>query len=141
MPLPWPDVQLGVLEPRVFAALQPQVYEPEDHKPGEQLLVSIVQFVLAQYRRWVPLAVGVQHLGLGKVRLHRRPGRRIGWGQGWLGGAVRRWRVVHALRLERISGPWLRGDRSEVVKAEPPAGSAKASDPTGICRRRIRSAA
>jgi hypothetical protein len=38
LPLPWPDVQLDVLEPRVFAALQPQVYEPEDPEPGEQLL-------------------------------------------------------------------------------------------------------
>jgi len=103
-----PDVQLDVLEPRVFAALQPQVDEPEDPEPGEQLLVGNVQAVPAQHRRWVPLAVGVQHLGLSKLRLYRRscPGGRIGRGQGWLLGADRRRRVAHPLRLERISASW-----------------------------------
>lgn len=50
---------LDVLEPRIFAALQPQVDEPEDPEPGERLLVSNVQAVPAQHRRWMPLAVGV----------------------------------------------------------------------------------
>jgi hypothetical protein len=87
------------------------VYEPEDPQPGEQLLVSNVQAVPAQHRGWVPLAVGVQHLGLGKPGLYRRSftGGRIGRGQGWLPGAVRRRRVAYPLRLEHISGSWLKG--------------------------------
>jgi hypothetical protein len=58
---------LTYFEPRVFAVFQPQVHEPEDPEPDEQLLVSNVQAVRAQHRRGVPLAVGVQYLGLGNT--------------------------------------------------------------------------
>jgi hypothetical protein len=48
-----------VFEPRVFAAFQPQVDEPEDPQPGAQLLVSNVQAVTAQHRRRVVVRVSV----------------------------------------------------------------------------------
>jgi len=40
--LPSSDVQVDVLEPRVFAALQPQVDEPKDPESGKHLLVNNV---------------------------------------------------------------------------------------------------
>jgi len=95
-----------------FRALQPQVDEPKDPEPGEQLLVSKrpggtqPSTVAGCHSRSVYSTSASVSLGF-----HRRscPAGGSAGVKGWLLGAARRRRVAHLLRLERISGSWLKG--------------------------------